>query len=126
MTVYDLKPNHNLTEYGFVNPLNDADTKKCLHHENSTETNKMGKDEKKDEKAAPPIKKFTAGGITASVWENKKDDETFKTITIQKRYKDKDGNFKDSTSFNTNDVRKLECVLGKAYEFIVMKELNGE
>ena len=84
-----------------------------------------------------PEKKFSTGVISATVWKNKgtskKDGASveFSTITLQRRYTDKDGNWKSTNSMRINDLPKAALVLNKAYEYLVLKEeqdapLSGE
>lgn len=75
-----------------------------------------------------PEKKFSTGVITATVWKNnstsKKDGSKveYKTITLQRRYADKDGVWKSTNSLRLNDLPKASLVLNKAYEYLVLKE----
>ena len=70
-----------------------------------------------------PVKKFTAGAVQASVWKShgKNDKETF-SVSIDKRYKDKDGEWKESKSLKTADLPKAALVLNKAFEYLVLKK----
>ena len=78
-----------------------------------------------------PEKKFSTGVITATVWKNngtsKKDGTPveFRTITLQRRYADKDGNWKSTNSMRINDLPKASLVLNKAYEYLVIKEQDS-
>jgi hypothetical protein len=78
-----------------------------------------------------PEKKFSTGVISATVWKNngtsKKDGSQveFKTITLQRRYADKDGTWKSTNSLRINDLPKASLVLNKAYEYLVMKEQDA-
>ena len=75
-----------------------------------------------------PEKKFSTGAISATVWKNngtsKKDGGPveFRTITLQRSYTDKEGNWKSTNSMRLNDLPKASLVLNKAYEYLVMKE----
>ena len=75
-----------------------------------------------------PEKKFSTGVISATVWKNngtsKKDGSQveFRTISLQRRYTDKDGNWKSTNSLRINDLPKAALVLNKAYEYLVIKE----
>ncbi len=75
-----------------------------------------------------PEKKFSTGAISAAVWKNngtsKKDGSPveFRTITLQRVYTDKDGNWKSTNSMRINDLPKASLVLNKAYEYLVLKE----
>ena len=77
-----------------------------------------------------PEKKFTTKGfISATVWKNtgrsKKTGETmtFRTVSLERRYTDKDGEWQSSNSFRLNDLPKVALVAQKAFEYLVM---NGE
>jgi hypothetical protein len=76
-----------------------------------------------------PEKKFRAGAISATVWKNKgqrdNGEETeFNTISVDRRYADKDGNWQSTNSLRTNDLPKLQAVLRKAYDYLVLNEQN--
>ena len=74
-----------------------------------------------------PEKKFTTGVITATIWKNKaqtKDGKAtfYHTISLQRRYTDKEGNWKSTGSLRVNDLPKASLVLNKAYEYLVLQE----
>lgn len=73
-----------------------------------------------------PEVSFRAGGISASVWNNPGKSKTgeevvFNTISLQRTYKDKAGEWKHTSSMRINDLPKAALVLRKAYEHIVLK-----
>jgi hypothetical protein len=74
-----------------------------------------------------PEKKFSTGAISATVWKNqansKKTGEPveFRTVTLQRRYTDKEGKWQTSGSFRVTDLPKATLVLQKAYEYLVLK-----
>jgi len=78
-----------------------------------------------------PEKRFSTGAISATVWKNsatsKKDGSAieFNTITLQRRYTDKDGVWKSTNSMRINDLPKAALVLNKAYEHLVIKEQDA-
>ena len=77
-----------------------------------------------------PEKKFSTGALSATVWENQgksKDGEdvSFRTVTFQRRYKDKNGEWQSTNSLRLNDLPKASLVLQKAYEYLVMKEMTA-
>ncbi len=84
----------------------------------------VSKAEMKDEerpKASAPIAKFSAGGITAAIWENDgKEGASYNTVTMDKRYKSGD-EWKSTKSMRLNDLPKAVLVLQKAYEFLALK-----
>lgn len=76
-----------------------------------------------------PEKTFRASPITATIWTNEvsnKDGEVnlFRTITLERTYKDKDGGWKKTHSLRTSDLPKASLVLNKCYEYITIKEDN--
>ena len=70
-----------------------------------------------------PVRKFKAGAIFVSIWSNKsQNDGEYKTISLERRYTDKEGNWKSTNSFRINDLPKVQMVMQKAYEFLVLNE----
>ena len=70
-----------------------------------------------------PVKKFQAGAISAALWPNKmtlKDGRQIETlsVTLDRRYRDSDGEWKSSGSLKEADIPKAMLVLAKAYEFL--------
>jgi hypothetical protein len=77
-----------------------------------------------------PETKFRAGGISATVWQNNSQSKSgeavsYRTISLDRNYKDKEGNWKSTSSLRINDLPKATLVLRKAYEHIVLKNNNG-
>ncbi|MBW3012192.1 hypothetical protein KY311_03325 [Candidatus Woesearchaeota archaeon] len=73
------------------------------------------------------IKRFNAGAVTATVWENEPRNAKgkFNTISLGRRYKDKDGNWQHTAALRINDLPKASLVLKKAYEFLVYEQPNN-
>ena len=74
-----------------------------------------------------PEKKFRAGGISATVWQNNGQNKngepvTFRTISLERNYKDKNEEWKSTNSFRITDLPKVALVANKAYEYIVMSD----
>lgn len=77
-----------------------------------------------------PERKFRASPITATIWTNEakgKDGATnlFRTITLERTYKDKQDAWKTTNSLRVNDLPKAVLVLNKAFEYVNIKE-EGE
>ena len=72
-----------------------------------------------------PEKKFRAGAVTATIWENTVDKEgkvaSFNSVSLERIYKDKDGNWHTTSTFRLNDLPKLSLMAQKAYEYVLMK-----
>jgi len=75
-----------------------------------------------------PIEKFVAGQVSAALWENEittgNGKATVLKATVQRRYKDKNGEWKSTTSFSRNEIPLAIYCLQKAFEKII--EQNGE
>ena len=74
-----------------------------------------------------PEKTFRASPVSATVWANEattKDGETkmFRTISLERSYKDKEDNWKKTNSLRINDLPKAILVLNKAFEYVTFKE----
>jgi len=77
-----------------------------------------------------PEKRFSTGAISATVWKNQGQSKTgssveFNTITLQRRYQDKDGKWQSTNNMRVNDLPKASLVLQKAYEFLVLRDNNS-
>ena len=77
-----------------------------------------------------PEKKFRAGAISATVWQNQGQDKEgqpteYRTISLERGYKDKSGAWKSTNSFRINDLPKAALVLNEAYRHIVLKEMQN-
>lgn len=73
-----------------------------------------------------PIKKFSAGAIQVAIWENEtvlaEGSSSYNTISITRRYKAKDGEWKSSSSLRLNDIPKAILALQEAYKYLALKE----
>ena len=75
-------------------------------------------------------KRITSGAVSATIWQNELKLKTgesavFKTITLQRSYKDKDNKWQHTSSMRLNDLPKAALVLNKAYEYLVIREQNS-
>ncbi len=72
-----------------------------------------------------PEKKFSTGAISATVWKNTaigKDGKAFEshTVSLQRRYKDKTGQWQSTNSLRLNDLPKVELVVKEAYKYLTL------
>ena len=76
-----------------------------------------------------PVAKFRAGQVAAAIWANdvevKGRTVTILKATVQRRYKDKDGNWQSSDSFNRNEIPLAIHCLQKSFEKIVETQNNA-
>jgi hypothetical protein len=74
-----------------------------------------------EEKHDKPIRKLRCGNVTATVWKNtfqdKKTGRSYESESVQfaKIYKDKDGKWQTTSSYNKNEVSRL---LGVALRYL--------
>ncbi len=73
-----------------------------------------------------PEKVFSTGAVKVTVWKNdavsKDGGKTeFRTVNIQRRYADKNGEWKSTSTLRVNDLPKASLALNKAFEYLVMK-----
>ena len=75
---------------------------------------------------AQPEKRFKVGACTASVFVNevagRNGTGILKSVSLQRAYRDKEGNFQHTASFKANDIPKAILALSKAYEYLVMDD----
>jgi len=86
----------------------------------------MAQKEIKDTGKTMPEKKFRAGGVVATVWNNKVDSDgkeiEYKTISIDRSYKNNKDEWQKTNSYRINDLPKVELVAKKAYDYIIGKD----
>ena len=76
-----------------------------------------------------PTARFRAGSISSALWENEiAVNGTTKTVlkaSVSRRYKDKDGQWKSSTSFSRNEIPLAIYCLEKAFDKIIDTQLDN-
>ena len=78
-----------------------------------------------------PIVEFTAGRVRASVWRDEVVRGTDKpfgvfSVRVEKRYKDAQGKWQSTSSFNRHELADLELVVLTTRQYISMNERNPE
>lgn len=71
-----------------------------------------------------PVEKHSDGAVTASIWKNSGANGEFHTVTFERRYKDKDGNWQSSHSYTEDDLLHLEKLTDETRKRI--KELDRD
>jgi hypothetical protein len=70
-----------------------------------------------------PVSKFKAGQVSSAVWKNTIQVQgkaiTVLKATVQRRYKDKEGNWQSSGSFSRNEIPLAIHCLQQAFEKII-------
>ena len=78
-----------------------------------------------------PVKKFRAGGVEVSIWDNEfvgRSGETgiSHSVKLERRYKDKSGQWQGTGSLKDADIPKAVLALNKAYEWIVLPAVQDD
>jgi hypothetical protein len=77
-----------------------------------------------------PEKKFRSGAIAATIWANSavRDGKavTYRTISLQRSYKDKNDEWQNTDSLRTSDLPRAILVLQKAYEYVALYSDEAE
>lgn len=75
-----------------------------------------------------PIQKYTAGSIHAAIWKNEINvpagTKTLLKVTVERRFKDKEGNWKSTQSLGKHDIPVARHVMQQAFAY--MLEHNGD
>ena len=71
------------------------------------------------------------GGISVAVWKRTETEEGGReisrfSISLNKRYKDNDGKWRDSSTFFPNDLPRLRLAIDKAFEYVTLKESQNK
>ena len=70
-----------------------------------------------------PVAKFRVGQVSAAIWENEITVNgrkvTMLKATVERRFKDKDGQWKSSNSFSRNEIPLAIYCLQKSFEHII-------
>lgn len=74
-----------------------------------------------------PEQKFRAGSVSATIWlnhgqDNEGKETSFNTVSFERSYLDKDGNWKSTNNLRITDLPKAILVLSKAYEALALKD----
>jgi len=79
---------------------------------------------------AKPVAKFRAGQVSAAIWENEITVNGKKAVmlkaSVERRYKDKDGQWKSSNSFSRNEIPLAVYCLQKSFEQIIESQQEDD
>lgn len=77
-----------------------------------------------------PEKKFRSGAIAATIWANEvvRDGKkvSYRTVSFERSYKDKDDTWKQTNSLRMTDIPRAVLVLNKAYEYLALNSDESE
>ena len=76
-----------------------------------------------------PVKEFRVRGIKAAIWEKsiQKDGRTFTqhSVRIYKSYKNQQGHWQETDFYGPHDLPAVRLLADRAFEFIALKESEG-
>lgn len=78
------------------------------------------------ETANPPVAKIRVGLITGSIWERETEGGTFYSVSFERRYRDGEGNWKTSHSYDAGDLLTLAKVADLAHTRIVQAQTGDD
>jgi len=64
----------------------------------------------------PPVYKQKSHGVEVAVWKREHEDQAFYSISVNRSYRDKDGDWQNSNSFNLEDRDILMEYLDRAFK----------
>jgi hypothetical protein len=67
----------------------------------------------------PPVAKLRIGKVKANIWERKSNNGTFYSVTFERGYKDADGHWQTTDSFDTADLLALAKLADQAHTRIL-------
>jgi hypothetical protein len=67
------------------------------------------------ESAKPPVAKLRLGLINASIWERTTDNGKFHSVTFERRYRDGNGEWHSTHSYDTSDLLSLAKLADQAH-----------
>jgi len=77
-----------------------------------------------------PLAKFKAGAISCALWESEANVngqmKTMLKATVERRYKDANGQWKSSNSFGRNEIPLVQWCLDQAFTAMVQEKVSGE
>ena len=81
-------------------------------------TNNTSKNSQRSEPAKPPVKKLQDGLLHLAIWERETDKGNFYSVTYERRYKNKDGEWTGTKSLGEDDLLGMAELMRQAYKEI--------
>ena len=80
-----------------------------------------------NQKPQQPVKEYKSGPVSGAIWRNETDRDgrvvVQYSVRVRKRYRDRTtGEWHDSDYLFPDDIPRLQLVLAKCYEYIVLQE----
>jgi len=76
-------------------------------------------DKNREATGTAPLAKLRIGLATASIWQRVNPEGTFYSVSFERRYRDKEGHWHSSHSFNTEDLLALAKLADQAHSKVL-------
>ena len=80
---------------------------------------------KSAEAGKPPVAKLRLGLINASIWQRTNGEDAFYSVSFERRYKDAQGNWQSTHSYNSDDLLLLSKLADQAHTEITKIRAGG-
>jgi hypothetical protein len=74
----------------------------------------------------PPVAKLRIGLIFANIWQRTTDENAFYSVSFERRYRDTEGNWQSTYSFDTGDLLALAKLADQAHSKILEIKNGGD
>ena len=81
--------------------------------------------QKASETQKPPVAKLRIGLINANIWQRVTDEDAFYSVSFERRYRDNDGNWQSTHSYNVDDLLILAKLADQAHTEITELRSGG-
>ena len=82
------------------------------------------------QKSNAPEKKIRSGPISVTIWQNEAEGPQgktiYKTVSFERSYKDKNGQWQATSKLRSNDIPRAVLVLNEAYKYLSLGEMAEE
>ena len=75
-----------------------------------------------NEEKNQPVMEYRINGVKAVVWQNETRNGSMFNTTLVRIYRDKEGNWKETSSLGRDDLLPAAKVLDQAHSFIIIQE----
>jgi hypothetical protein len=82
---------------------------------NRKETQMSNTAKKENLTTTKPVDRLNMGLIKATIWERKTDEYTFYSVSFEKRYRDSEGNWHSTHTYDSNDLLLLAKLANNAH-----------
>ncbi len=75
-----------------------------------------------------PIKTLRDGSLKAVIWENQREDKTYRSVDLYRTYKnEKEDQLKDISNYSGTELLRISRLANKAYDLLIdLRELDKQ